>query len=376
MPSSTPKSTPRRVSIFAIAAAVTATVLLTNALHLRVALSDNTSERPPLPVATTTYQMQNSYQRQVRYLGLIVAGARATLSFEVGGLLTTAPLREGTPVNAGDVIATLDTEALTLRRQSVAAELKQVQIDLELAQLREKRQRDLRSNNAISVDTYDQTRLAANSLIAREQSMQARLASIDLQLSKSTLLAPYTGLIADRFVHQGTVVAAGSPVVRLIASSDKEAHVGVSATRAQSLQVGQQYPLALHGETVAATLLSVRPDVDPVTRSTTAVFAVPETWQALDGEPISLLLDEQIAATGGWLPITALQEGKRGTWTVMRVDPDADNELQAIREAVEVIEIRGQEAFVRGTLENNAQVIANGLHRVIPGSRVQLQGAR
>lgn len=353
--------------------AVVAIIALTTLLKARVAYTDQQAPRPPLAVSTSEYTVGESYQRQVRYLGLVASSARANLGFEIGGILAVAPLREGTPVKAGQTIASLDTEALQLRRKALAAELKQVQLDLELAQLREKRQRDLRKTKAISIDAYDETRLAANSLQAREQSMQAQLAGIDLELTKSVLVAPYDGIIADRTADQGTVVAPGTPVVRLIGTNNHEAHIGVSAQRSKSLVVGQDYPLVSDDEQMSATLLSIRPDVDPITRSTTAVFALPENVSVLDGETISLLLSEDIAISGGWLPLESLQEGERGLWTVLRVQKNEQGQHIVVREAVEVLDVIDQLAYVRGTLADGSQVVSSGLQRIVPGSEVAVE---
>ena len=79
-------------------------------------------------------------------------------------------------------------------------------------------------------------------------------------------------------------------------------------------------------------------------------------------------------AKGGWLPIPALLEGKRGVWTVLAIVADGDNHRTA-REAVEVLYIRDNKAFVRGTLAPVSQVVANGIHRISPGALVALQEA-
>ena len=123
-----------------------------------------------------------------------------------------------------------------------------------------------------------------------------------------------------------------------------------------------------------AVLLSVRPDVDPVTRSATAVFRVPEGLSALDGEPVSLLLEESVASAGGWLPLTALLEGQRGLWTVLVVAQREGRDIVQ-REAVEVLAASGERVYVRGTLVDGARVVAAGTHRVAPGSEVAVAGA-
>ena len=115
-----------------------------------------------------------------------------------------------------------------------------------------------------------------------------------------------------------------------------------------------------------------RPDVDPITRSTTAVFRVPSQASALDGEPITLELEETMPLAGGWLPISALLEGKRGLWTVLRID-SSDARHTTLREAVEVLDIQRDKAYVRGTLPSGSLVVASGMHRITPGTPIALE---
>ncbi|NQY04517.1 MAG: efflux RND transporter periplasmic adaptor subunit, partial [Halieaceae bacterium] len=239
--------------------------------------------------------------------------------------------------------------------------------ELELARLKEKRQNDLRATGAVSREAFDETRLQARALAAQLKSVDAQLARIQLDLDKTTLRAPYAGVVAQRMVNAGAVVSAGAPVLRIVAEGAREAHVGIAIEQAAKLNAGASYPLTLRGETVSATLRSLRPDVDPSTMTTTAVFDLPAEVQGLDGEPVTLTLGETVTDTGGWLPMTALIEGERGLWTVMRLDETGDSPT-AIREAVEVLHVHGDQAYVRGTLVDGHAIIATGIHRVTPGA--------
>ena len=72
---------------------------------------------------------------------------------------------------------------------------------------------------------------------------------------------------------------------------------------------------------------------------------------------------------GGWLPMAALLEGQRGTWNVLRIE--ADGELyRTVRESVEVLDIQGDRVYVLGTLPAGARVVADGVHRITPGTLV------
>jgi RND family efflux transporter MFP subunit len=266
----------------------------------------------------------------------------------------------------------LDDASLRSKRAANEADLAQARAELELAQLKTQRQKELRATGAVSKQVFDETRLSAKALRSRVDAVSARLESIDIELSKTRLLAPYDGVIADRYIHQGAVISPGMPVVRLLEIANQEAHIGVSAAQAGDLQIGDTYTLKLREKTFTATLLSVRPDVDPATRTTTSVFAIPEQIKALDGEPVTLELSEEVNESGGWLPIASLQEGKRGVWTVLKVEQDGD-EFRTVREAVEVLDVQGDRVFVRGTLPSGSRVVANGVHRVSSGTIVSVQ---
>jgi RND family efflux transporter MFP subunit len=347
---------------------------VTGLLKARVALQEDPPPKIPLTVTTAEYRLQNSYQRELSYLGVVVSGHKANLAFEIPGRIEALPYRQGSPVEAGDIIARLDDASLRTRQQAIAANLKRVQAELELARLKARRQKDLQASGAVSKEAFDETRLRATALEAQEAMVMAELATIALDLEKSRLVAPYDGVIADRYVHEGAVISPGVPVVRVVEIAQLEAHVGVAASRAQALESGTQYTLRMRGQDFDAILLSVRPDVDPVTRSATAVLALPAEISALDGEPVSMLLQETIPAAGGWLPMTALQEGQRGLWTVLAVS-EVDGHHSVLREAVEVLAVQGNQVYVRGTLDDGALVVATGTHRMAPGARVILAEA-
>ncbi len=355
--------------LLGVVAAVAIVAVLTGLLYTRVALSGAPAPRPPLPVETTVYERVDHYERDVSYLGVVTAARKADLGFEVPGTIATAPPRPGTQITRGDVVATLENSALLAQRSAASAQLEQARAELELAELEAKRQGDLVATGAVSQQAHDRTRLQAKALLARVNTASAQLSTLEIELRKSRLLAPYDGRVADRYVHEGAVVSPGSPIVRLVETTAREAHVGLPAERAATLGPGGTYTLRVRDQVFDTQLLSVRPDVNPRTRAATAVFSVPPSVTALDGEAVTLQLTETVQTSGGWLPISALQEGKRGLWTVLRIDRSTGDAITA-REAVEVIDVRGERAFVRGTLAAGSEVVASGLHRVGPGTAV------
>jgi RND family efflux transporter MFP subunit len=338
-------------------------------LHSRARTESSAARREPVPVSAATFESQGSYQREISFLGLVKAGRVSELGFEVPGTVAGQLVREGSAVSAGDVLATLDTAQLEARRAATAADQERVRAELELAKIKAKRQRDLQQSGAVSEEAFDETRLRARALEAQLDSVQARLRGIDIDLEKSVLRAPYDGAVAERLVDSGAVVNPGAPVVRLVASGAREAHIGIAAEQTALLEAGEFYALSLRGRALRARLRSIRPDVDPVTLTTTAVFELPADAGGLDGEPVSLVLEEEVDMRGGWLPMSALLEGERGLWTVLRLDRTEAGVI-AVREAVEVLAVHGDRVYVRGTLGDRQRYVADGVHRVAPGTPV------
>ena len=363
------RRSPWRATLLAIGTAFAATALVTSLLHARGGSDEAAAARQPIPVAAATFQIQGSYQRDISFLGLVKAGRVSDVGFEVPGTLASQRVSEGSAVVAGDVLASLDTAQLEARRAATAADLEQVRAELELARIKAKRQRDLQKSGAVSEEAFDETRLRARALEAQLESVQARLRSIDIDLEKSVLRAPYDAVVAERLVNTGAVINPGQPVVRVVASGAREAHIGIAAEQTALLAEGDSYTLTLRGKALTARLRSIRPDVDPVTLTTTAVFELPSDARGLDGEPVSLVLSEAVEMKGGWLPMAALLEGERGLWTVLRLEETAEG-IVTLREAVEVLAVQGDRVYVRGTLGDRQRYVADGVHRVAPGTPI------
>ena len=324
----------------------------------------------PLPVPVTTFKTQSSYIRNSNFIGIIRAANDSALGFEVAGTINRVNVREGDSVAVGDVIAELDTDRLQARRNVAQAELARISAELELAQLRAKRTADLVNKGLASNDANDEARYGAQALAAAKDALKAQLASVELEISKSVLHAPFTGIVAERMAQQGTVVNPGAPVLRLILSTGREAHVGLPIDQSRLLQIGDHYTLRLGEQAFSAQLSAIRGDVDPTTLTIGAVFDLPDDVVANAGETVLLSLAQTYESRGGWLPLSALTEGNRGLWNVLAITA-GERGFSTRRESVEVVETNGTRVFVRGTLVDGDQIVASGVHKLSSGLLVE-----
>ena len=357
-------------SLWAVALAVLLTLGGT-ALIKANKVTTTSAERTPMPVAATTYREQASYVRKATYLGVVRAGSDSVLGFEVAGVLTSLTATEGMRVSAGDALAQLGIDRRQTRLDAAAAAYDRVVAERAQAEARANRIASLVKDGSASQQDYDDARFTVQALTAAENTAAAQRQSARLELEKSTLLAPYEAVVAERLVQTGAVVAPGTPVMRLVTATGREAHVGVPPHVARKLITGNPYTLSLQSEQVTAVLRSIRDDIDSATLTVGAVFDMPDDTSVAVGESAALQVAETVGSSGGWLPVTSLLEASRGLWDVLTITPDSEGRQRARRESVEILYTRGSEVFVRGTLPPEVSVVASGLQRISPGDLVE-----
>ena len=332
-----------------------------------------------LTVSYLTVTPQAEFSTNRVYAGTSRAARRAELGFKRGGEVATVMVDLGDSVAAGQLLAQLDTRALAsdLRRAQseevlAAANRRSASAQTELAANTERRVRALRANGNVSQQAFDeahlQYRVSRAQLEVAQASLgraQAAVEAMEVALSEAEIRAPFGGIIQARHVDEGSQIGPGSPALSLVETSKREAHVGIPESAVTSLTVGDAYTITWQNVSASAQLRSLLPEVNPNTRTVTAVFTVADQRIPL-GAVVELSLRQRVPGNGFWVPIEALTAMDRGLWGVFIID--AENIVQ--QRLVEIVHNEGDRAFVRGLLSTNDRVVATGTQRIVAGQRV------
>jgi RND family efflux transporter MFP subunit len=243
-----------------------------------------------------------------------------------------------------------------------------------LARLTLDRQVKLRKNGWSPEQRLDEASTALDELSAAMDRVKAQIESIDIDIQKSQLKAPFDGVIAARSIDEGAVIVAGTPILTVLEDGHRQLRVGLPPEVAAKLDEAKSYRVQTSAGPAEARLYASRPDLQSATRTVTALFDVTTGEATPFGEIVTLVLERDIEERGAWVPLVALQESDRGLWSLLTVAVQ-DGEPVVRREAAEVLHVDGAHAYVRGTFEPGASVIANGTNRVVPGQRVALAGS-
>ena len=307
----------------------------------------------------------------IELAGEIQPRYESQLGFRVGGKLIARKVEVGTLVKRGQVLMQLDPLDLQLAQSQAKAAVSATESTLALAKAELDRYRELRQKNFVSQALLDAKEAAYKSAMASHEQANAGLKVQANQSSYSTLYADADGVITAVQAEVGQVVAAGTPVVKLARTAEKEVRVSIPEDQIEVLR--QVTDLAVKtwansNVAISGRLRELSPIADPATRTYTAKISLPRAGPEIR---LGMTASVQFAAPalpGIHLPMTALVNSKEGTavWVVesgvVKLVP------------VQVASATGTEVLVAQGLSAGQSVVTAGVNQLRPGQKVSLLG--
>lgn len=346
-------------------------------------LSAETEELvPALLVEVVVIQLQDGYEMTRLFSGLVQARRDSVLGFERSGRLTRVYVEEGAMVREGEILAELDTERLRAQRAELGAAMEEAEASLALAEATSTRMQGVIRAGGVSRHELDVALKGERAARAALELARRRISTVDTELAKSKLYAPFAGAIVQRSADEGRVVGVGEPVLRLQSGTSPEIRIAVAGVMVDMLRTGQTYVLEWRsGREIRARLRAVLPLRAVAARTVDALFEpLGDSAELRPGDLATLRLASQVAEPGAWLPVTALTEGERGLWNVYVAQPVVDGNVPSglsathrlARRTVDVIYQEADRVYVRGALTPEDQVVVSGLQRIVPEQWVRI----
>ncbi|MGQ0561238.1 MAG: efflux RND transporter periplasmic adaptor subunit [Gemmatimonadota bacterium] len=210
---------------------------------------------PPMPIDVDMARRQ-SIVDAVRATGRIEAVQAVELRPDESGRITGLLFEEGRQVAEGTPLVRID-DAL-LRAQAERAEA-----DRDLTRQQLERVRRLRAGNASSPADLERAQAAA-------RSAEAALAVLRLQIERTTVRAPFAGVVGQRFVSIGDYVTPATRLLTIQTVNPQRAVIEVPERHAADLRRGQniEFTIAAHPDRVfSAEVDFVDPVVQPESRT-------------------------------------------------------------------------------------------------------------
>ncbi|MFK8011381.1 MAG: efflux RND transporter periplasmic adaptor subunit [Marinicellaceae bacterium] len=165
--------------------------------------------------------------RQLEVPAETVSVNTSQLSAEISGIVNEVSTKVGKQVSKGDVLLKLDATDYQLAYDLIQTNLVSNAARTKQAEIRLTRANDLNQKNYIAADDLlaRQTDLAL--LKAEKSSLLVSSKQAQRNLEKTTIRAPFDGIVIERFANIGVFVSTGTPLFHLVQSNNSEVYADV-----------------------------------------------------------------------------------------------------------------------------------------------------
>ncbi len=303
--------------------------------------------------------------------GSLVAERTAQIRAEVPGAVVQVFHDPGAVVAKGTSLAKIDDRAIEDAYLGARSGFTAAQTAADLAARELARAERLHVAGAVSDRDLENARRGDLSARSMLDDARARLSAAEENRDATNVLAPYDGVVSERFVNPGDIVNPGAPLFALVDPSTMRLEAAVPATELAQVRVGAPVRFSVTGypdRVFEGRISSVNPSADPQTRQVRLFVRIPNTGQRLVA---GLFAEGRVAhETREALTIPALALDQRGlTPQVVRLKDGIVERVTvtvgARDEATDRVEIR--EGLVAGDT-----VLVGAALGVSVGSRVRV----
>ena len=276
-------------------------------------------EPPPAEVIrpVKAIKVQDTEGFVKRYFpGRAAATQEINASFRVSGQLIARPIEVGTEVSKGDLIAALDPDTFETEVRRAEAELTSRRADSDRADIELDRQLQLFSRGWVTQVRVDTVRADAQTAQAAVSAAEAALVRARLDLSYTTLTAPFDGVVVETYVENFQEVLARQPIARLVDSSQIEFWItvpeGLISLTPYVRDITVEFD-AFPGRPLPAEVKEIKTEASQTTRAfdVNLIMQQPDDFQILPGmagkaSADRIELPEAQRVEGYEVPLTAL----------------------------------------------------------------------
>jgi membrane fusion protein (multidrug efflux system) len=290
----------------------------------------------------------------IHAVGTLRPSEAVVVSPEIAGRIARLPFSEGERVAAGAALVELDADILR-------AELEKARSDLTLAEANQKRAMTLASQGTGTLRARDEA-------IAAYHAAQANVVLAKARLAKTTIAAPFAGMIGLRSVSVGAFVSPGERIVELAEIDPIKIDFRLPELVLQNLRAGQSVRVtvdALPGQTANGEIYVIDPIVDANGRAVRLRARIPNPDGKLSPglfARVEIIIERRDNAI--LIPESAVFADGQGRYVYRVLDG------RAVQTKVELGQRRPGHVEITRGLERDAVVVTAGHQQIRNGSRV------
>ncbi|MAU48084.1 MAG: efflux transporter periplasmic adaptor subunit [Yangia sp.] len=340
-------------------------------------------EAPPQPVTVVTLESSDVTLTSA-LPGRVTASGVAEVRPQVGGIIDERLFEEGRDVTRGDPMYRINSATYEAAKAAAEASLAQAEAQLASAEREATRQNELRERNVASQQTLDDALAARDVAAASVKVAEANLLSANIDLDRTTIRAPISGVAGLSEATQGALVTSGQTTALTTIRQLDPVYVDVTQSAAEVLrwrrsgqQVAEDSSAVVHlrladGEIYehAGYLAAAEPHVNELTGVIVLRLEFPNPERLLlPGMYVQVEVPQGQISGAILTPQEGVTRDRRGRPVAMVVN--AENVVETRELTVQ--SDQGANWVVTGGLEAGDRIIVAGLQKVSVGMTVTPQ---
>ncbi|WP_173179935.1 efflux RND transporter periplasmic adaptor subunit [Desulfosarcina ovata] len=294
-------------------------------------------------------------------------------STEVDGLVSHVYFSNGDTVKSGDVLVRLNTDFIDQDIRLKQTEIQRLNIRIEHARKDLERYVKLFDQEAASETAFENLSYAHKELIKEREALSVTLDKIRLKRDKSTIRAPFDGIILEKNVDKGNWINSGISLCKIGSTGDLFVNVPVNETLLKFARPGTPVRVILHAfdREVTGKMEGVLPLADEKTKNVSLKVRVPDQEMAVENMSATVYIPTSMKKKLTQIPRDAiLSRGEKSIlYTVV------DHKAKSL--ALEVLFYKGAYAYSNSAcLAAGMTVIVDGNQRLMENQPVHILGDR
>ncbi|MFC4096009.1 efflux RND transporter periplasmic adaptor subunit [Euzebyella saccharophila] len=318
-----------------------------------------------LPLVNTILAESKKFDHYLELQGDVSTKQNVLIYPEMSGTLQRVYVKEGQKVSKGQTLAVIDDGGM-------GSQLAQLKTQAQLAQTTYERRKRLWDQKIGSEIEY----LAAKT---EYEATQDAIRQAESQLGKSTIRAPFSGIIDDVIKDQGTVVSPGpgSEVFRIVNLSDMYIEVDVPETYLGAISEGKDalvyFPVL--GDSITTKIRQTGNFINPANRSFSVEIPVPNKEGTIKPNLTAKVnLNDYTSDNAILIPSSIISENAEGEQYVFVADePNAEGEAVVNRTIITTGKTQNGKVEVTSGLKDGDQIIQEGARSVKDGQKVKIK---
>ena len=311
-----------------------------------------------VPLVMVT-QPSSLHLEQKSYAGEVQARQQTALAFRVAGQVTQRFADVGDRVKVGQVLATLDVQDAALQLNAARAQLESAQSAAKIASDELQRFQQLLPMNAVSRSQYDAVKNQYQHAMAQLKQAQSNYAVSSNQTDYNQLRATKNGVITERNIEVGQVLAAGQVAYQLAIDGEREVVIGVPEQAVADIRVGQEATVSLWSQPdsrFTGTVREISPAADQSRTFKVKVALREGNAQIQLGQSARVFLTRQ-ANQGLYVPLSSVSAtGQQAFVLVLQAD-------STVRQTPVTLGAYGRDSVpVLSGLQPQDYVVMGGVH--------------